>query len=96
MSTISKLEVEKERPIYFVEVYQEMMRDSDTDQMRNSVQNIFNLFKDDKVLADAEMNLFSLNPELQRNQANDSKFELCSDRMERLYPTYKLSDEGVF
>lgn len=57
---------------------------------------LYDLFKDDRVLCDAEMNLFSLNPALQRYKEDSSPFELCSDRMERLYPTYSLSDEGVF
>jgi len=58
--------------------------------------DVYDLFKDDLVLSDAEMNLFSLRPDLQRTASNESPFELCSDRMQRLYPTYSLSDEGVF
>ena len=82
--------------MYFVEIYQDIVREASTDDMRDSVQNLYNLFKDDKVLCDAEMNLFSLNHELQCTALKETPFELCSDRMARLYPTYKLTDDGIF
>ena len=46
-----------------------------------SREPLANLFKDDRVLCDAEMNQYSLNPELQRDGQNESPFELCSDRL---------------
>ena len=64
MDSIGKLEAAKGRPVYFVEIYQDIVQTASTADMRNSVENLYNLFKDDKVLCDAEMNLFSLNCEL--------------------------------
>ena len=61
--------------------------------MRGEVIQIFNLFKDDRVLCDAEMNMFSLNASHQKSQANpDGVFELCSDRLARKFPTYELDE----
>jgi len=74
-----------------VEIYQGLPSQPD-----KVMDNVYDLFKDDLVLCDAEMNRFSLRPDLQRTELNQSPFELCSDRMVRLYPTYSLSDEGVF
>lgn len=74
-----------------VEIYQGLPSQPD-----KVMDNVYDLFKDDLVLCDAEMNRFSLRPDFQRTELNQSPFELCSDRMVRLYPTYSLSDEGVF
>ena len=50
-----------------------MLREGREDDkgMLDTVTNIYNLFKDDKVLCDTEMNLFSLNQSLQRSPTND-------------------------
>ena len=64
--------------------------------MLGGVEQLSDLFKDDRILCDSEMNLYSLNPDLQRTASNESPFELCSDRMQRLYPTYALHEDGVF
>lgn len=57
-----------------------------------------NLFKDDQVLCDPEMNMYSLNPELQRSMVSNpnSKFELFSDRMLRMFPSYRLDKSCRF
>ena len=65
--------------------------------MREPLQGLLNnLFKDDRVLCDRGQYLFSTNPALQRTDANESQFELCSDRLQRLYPTYSVTEQGVF
>ena len=65
--------------------------------MRSLVVDLFNLFKDDRVLCDTEMNLYSLDGSKQRSQSNpDSEFELCSDRFLRLFPTYELDEKCIF
>ena len=52
---------------------------------------MLSLFKDDLVLCDAECNMYSVDSYLQRSAMNkSSEFELCSDRMQRLYPDYEL------
>ena len=50
------------------------------------------LFQDDLVLCDTEMNMYSLDVSRQHSHTTnrDGIFELCSDRMQRLYPTYHL------
>lgn len=40
------------------------------------------------MLCDTEMNLYSLNPELQSTYQNPTEYELCSDRIERKFPSY--------
>ena len=61
--------------------------------MRDECVQIFNLFKDDRVLCDAEMNMFTLKASNQKSQANpNSDFELCSDRLARKFPTYELDE----
>ena len=49
-------------------------------------------------MCDKECNMFTLNPERHRNEETnpDSEFELCSDRMNRLYPMYDLDNECRF
>ena len=49
-------------------------------------------------MCDIDCNMFTLNPERQRNAETnpDGEFELCSDRMNRLYPMYDLDNECRF
>ena len=60
---------------------------------------LVNCYKEDKVLSDTEMNRFTLNPEYQVKYTDEEgglpegldtrdTFELNSDRVKRLYPTY--------
>ena len=73
------------------------MKEPGTEELVQKKSCLYNFYKDDLVLADREMNQFSLNPALQRNDSNNSSFELFSDRMQRLYPTYTLDPEsGMF
>ena len=59
---------------------------------------LLNVFKSDFVLCDAECNRFSLNMRLERDEETnpDGVFEHCSDRIERLFPTYLLDDKFHF
>ena len=54
------------------------------------------MFKEDRVLADRPFNLVSLEFTKQRNERTnpESDFELCSDRMQRLYPDYTFDNQG--
>lgn len=66
IDTIRNLEESKGRPVYFIEIWQSM-------KQPDSIEfEVFELFKDDRVLADLEMNLFSLNQSLQRTEANQT------------------------
>ena len=49
------------------------------------------IYKKDEVLADYEHNLWTLNPTLQSTAENPSQFELFSDRIHRLWPSYVLN-----
>ena len=59
---------------------------------------MLDLFKKDMVLADPECNMFTLNTSRQRKSMNEDAnvFELCSQRMQRLYPTYNLDTDFRF
>ena len=85
---IRKLEAELGRPVYFVEIYQGLIQEYGPQALKEARVDAFNLFKDDLVLCDAEMNLYTLNPELQSTDQNPTDYELCSDRIERKFPSY--------
>ena len=44
----------------------------------------------DEILADEEMNRFSLEPRNQNSIQRSTKFDLCSDRLRTKYPDYEL------
>lgn len=44
------------------------------------------LFYNDEVLADEQLNRFSLNPEMQHTDENETKFRLYSDYFTQKYP----------
>ena len=48
------------------------------------------LYKADQCLADRELNLWTLNPDNQSTAANPTQFDLFSDRIKRMYPSYQL------
>jgi len=54
------------------------------------------MFKENRVLADTPLNLVSLDFSKQRHEKTnpESDFELCSDRMQRLYPDYAFDERG--
>ena len=65
VSTIRNLEAEKGRPVYFVEIYQELLlRTPEDKRLVVDSATLQALFKDDLVLCDKEMNLYSLNRDL--------------------------------
>ena len=49
------------------------------------------LYKKDEVLADYEINKWTLNPSHQSTAENPTQFEIFSDRIHRLFPTYVLN-----
>ena len=52
------------------------------------------IFRNDECLADPENNRFSINPAMQSTAENPTPFDLYSDRIARIFPTYVL-DEGL-
>jgi hypothetical protein len=55
---------------------------------------LLDLYMDDKVLADREVNLFTLNPAHQHNPMNETNFMLYSDRIRAVYPSYELDNKN--
>jgi hypothetical protein len=51
---------------------------------------IQDLWRDDQILANKEVTVYSVNPEMQNTLENPTGFELYSDCFARLYPTYTL------
>ena len=85
------LEKELKRPVYFVDMYKATLeRPIDGEQKPADRIDLASLFKDDLVLADEEMNRFSLDSKLQYCQTSNpgGQFELCSDRVLRKFPGY--------
>ena len=64
------------------------------DQMHPIKEHCHFMFQDDRVLGDPELNMFSLDQTKQRSEQSNPEgtFELCSDRLHRLFPTYLLDD----
>jgi hypothetical protein len=55
---------------------------------------LMELYRNDEILADREQNRYSLNKDLQKTTENpDSPYELFSDRIKRLFPTYILDNK---
>ena len=54
------------------------------------ITGLQDLYKTDIMLADKEHNRFSLNAAMQSTAENPSEFELYSDKIYRLFPTYVL------
>ena len=87
---ITTVEREKGRPAYACELFQEhvaRVQPEDPTLSGPFRNELFALFKPDMVLADAEMNQYSMNPDLLKK---DSPFELCSDRIARMFPEYEV------
>ena len=55
---------------------------------------LMDLYMDDKVLADREVNTFTTNPTLQHSPTNETDFMLYSDRMRSVYPSYVLDSKN--
>ena len=74
LALIDILEIEKNRPVYFIEIQRVVI-----DKMKGyedfNRKDMLNLVKDDLILSDFECNLFSVNPKLQKSHANlDSEY----------------------
>ena len=96
--------------MYKLEVYQTWQNngygpnDTTSDAMTYFHHLITNLFKQDRILGDFEFGMVSTNPKFQMTYGSGQGmedrlafgFELCSDRIARLYPGYQLDDYGRF
>ena len=57
---------------------------------------LLELFRNDEVLANKEMDRFTANRVHQKSSENDSEYELFSDRCQRLYSHYDVDERLVF
>ena len=99
LTVIRRVEEKLQRPVYFIEIYREALKYANEtgETLLIRSQDLQNIFRDDLVLGDAELNLYSLDAKNQRSWPNNPNgMELCSDRMQRLYPSYKLDERGRF
>lgn len=53
---------------------------------------LLDLYRNDEVLCDKACIRFSLDPKMQSTEANPTEFELFSDRVVRIFPTYVLDN----
>jgi len=57
---------------------------------------LMDLYRNDQVLCDREMDRFTLDPAMQHKEGvNETGFELHSDRFTRMFPGYNLTDNGL-
>jgi len=62
LEVITNLESQKGRPVYLVEILQGLQAmEGSVEQLRDPRIDLFNMFKDDRIFCDAEMNLHSVN-----------------------------------
>ena len=55
---------------------------------------LYELYRTDQILADTEMNYFSMKPEYQSQKDQLTGFDLCSDRMAKSFNTYTFDEVG--
>ena len=90
MRALVRAEQAKGAPVYLCEVFRAW------DSMIPKVTTFFvlvglqDLYRNDEILCDKEINRFTTNRAYQKTAENDTEFELFSDRMQRLYPTYQF------
>ena len=89
---LKRAETKKGSPPNILEVYAEW------NSMIPNLASMFvymallDLYRADEILCDKMCDKFSLNPAMQSTPDRPSDFELYSDRVTRLFPTYVLDD----
>ena len=53
---------------------------------------LMDIYRNDEILADAELNHYSINRHMQDTHDNPTGFELYSDRIKRMFPSYILDN----
>ena len=68
LDSIRRVEVQKGRPVYLPEIYKDLVERQNNDEdevvFRVLIVELLKLFKEDRVLCDTEINMYSLNPAL--------------------------------
>ena len=90
---------QKERggPVYVMEVLQAFKKNSYFPMKPLCLvrTTLFSLFADDRILANRELTMFSIDMADQRTDDNETEFELYSDRMNRIASTYRFEKAEI-
>ena len=62
--------------------------------MDQVISAIYNLYKTDKILADAELTRFSIDYKQQASETFYTEFSLCSDRFFTRFPKFTIDNKG--
>lgn len=54
---------------------------------------LFDLYREDAILCDTEMNRYTLDQKNQSTVENPTDYDLCSDRLLNKFPTYQFDDK---
>ena len=82
-------ETRKQAPVYILEIFKSLKPPHELNyaQLSHVLQD---LYRDDSILADKEMNKYSLDVKHQSSIIHQTQFTLCSDRMEQNFQGYEL------
>ena len=83
-------------PVNLIEILRVyIMLDPSTNLKINTFQGIlFDLYRDDLVLSDRQLNRFTFNNKLQSSCFNETRFDLFSDRMTKSIVGYHIDQGG--
>lgn len=93
MTALQMAEQKKGGPPYVIEIAAEWSSLVPMTTIFHLFVGLLDVFRNDEVLADYECNKFTLNPNLQSKVGRPSEYELYSDRIARVFPTYKLDEK---
>ena len=86
-------EATKQAPVYLIEIWNSFIQiNTDCDlQMLHAA--LFDLYREDLILCDAEMNRYSLDKTNQSTAERQTEYDLCSDRLVTKFPTYQFDEK---
>ena len=87
-NAIRNAEAKKKSPVYLIEIYKAFKSEDSTDLSLSAFKDIvFDLFRNDQVLANQEMTKFSLQIQNQNQIQSPTEYNLCSDWFISRYPS---------
>ena len=93
-NAIRNAEAKKKSPVYLIEIYKVFKSEDSTDLSLSAFKDIvFDLFRNDQVLANQEMTKFSLQIQNQNQIQSPTEFNLCSDWFVSRYPSYVFDSQ---
>ena len=97
-NALRRAELFKGAPVNNVEIYRELLQMENTEEITKTIQttvlHLYEMYRTDQILADHELNYFSLRVEHQKQKDYNTGFDLCSDRMFKKFDTYQFDEEG--